>query len=75
MRDVTTILVGGVAVGICISLATMRVLQSLLFGLQARDTMTLVAAACVLSAVALFAGFLPARRAMKVDPMVALRHE
>jgi predicted permease len=74
-RDVVTILGGGIAVGGGISLATVRVLQGLLFGLPARDVVTLTAATCILSGVALVAGYLPARRAATVDPMVALRYE
>jgi predicted permease len=75
MRDLVTVLAGGLAAGILISLAATRVLQQLLFGLGPRDTTTMLLAAGVLSVVALMAGYLPARRATKVDPMVALRYE
>jgi ABC-type antimicrobial peptide transport system permease subunit len=75
MRDVIAVLVAGVVVGIGISLASTRLLQQMLFGLGPRDPATIMGAAAVLSAVALVAGFLPARRATRVDPMVALRHE
>ena len=75
LREVLLILAAGVAVGVGVALASARLLQSLLFGLPARDTFTVVAAVGVLSAVALLAGYLPARRAMRVDPMVALRYE
>ena len=75
MRDVIAILVGGLVAGICLSLATTRWLQQMLFGLGARDALTMGGAAALLSVVALVAGFLPARRATKVDPMVALRCE
>jgi putative ABC transport system permease protein len=75
MRDVITVLAAGVLVGVCLSLATVGLLQKMLFGLAARDTVTLVASIGVLSAVALVAAYLPARRAMRVDPMVALRYE
>ena len=74
-RDLLTVLAGGLAVGILISLAATRVLQQMLFGLSPRDTTTMLLAAGVLTAVALLAGYLPARRATKVDPMVALRYE
>jgi putative ABC transport system permease protein len=75
MRDVVFVLTGGVAVGVCLSLATTRLLQGMLFGLGAHDPITILAAAGLLSATALVAGYLPARRATKVDPMVALRYE
>jgi predicted permease len=75
MRDLVAVLAGGLAAGILISLAATRVLQQMLFGLGPRDTVTLFAAAGLLTAVALVAGYLPARRATRVDPMVALRYE
>ena len=75
MRDVIAVLAAGVVVGTGISLASTRLLQQMLFGLSPRDTATILAAAAVLTAVALLAGYLPAHRATKVDPMVALRYE
>ena len=75
MGDVLALLAGGLAAGACISLAAVGVLQKLLFGLGARDTVTMIAAMGLLSAVAFIAAYLPARRAAKVDPMVALRYE
>jgi len=75
MRDVILVLVAGIVVGVGISLASTRVLQQMLFGLCARDAVTMIGAAGLLSVVALVAGYLPARRATKVDPMVALRYE
>ena len=55
--------------------ATTRLAASLLFGLSAHDPVTVAAATLAMVAVALAAGFLPARRAAETDPMVALRHE
>ena len=75
LRDVVIVLVAGVAAGTGITLLSVQVLQSLLFGLPARDVLTLALAAGVLSAVAFMAGYIPARRAAKVDPMNALRYE
>ena len=75
MRDVLALLAVGIAAGIAISLATGRLLGTLLFGLQPRDPVTMAMAAGLLAAVSLAASYLAARRATKVDPMVALRHE
>jgi putative ABC transport system permease protein len=75
MKDVVAILLIGVAAGLGISLATVSLLQKMLFGLAPRDTFTMLVAVFVLSAMALLAGALPARRASRVDPMVALRYE
>ena len=59
----------------CLALATVGVLEKMLFGLAPHDSSTFLAAMAVLTAVAVVAGYLPARRAMRVDPMAALRYE
>jgi putative ABC transport system permease protein len=82
-RDVLKLVVGegfgltlvGVAIGVAGALATTRFLSSLLYGVRPTDPVTYVAVSVVLTAVALLASCIPARRATKVDPMVALRYE
>jgi predicted permease len=65
----------GVAIGIAGSLLLTRAMQSLLFGVSATDPITIVGVALLLGSAALLACYIPARRATRVDPMVALRYE
>ncbi len=65
----------GVAAGLALAFALTRFLSSLLFGVSAADPVTFVAIALLLAVVAVMASYLPAHRAMKVDPITALRHE
>jgi putative ABC transport system permease protein len=75
MRDVLWLVVAGLAVGVPATLLTRRMIVSLLFGVGASDPPTLAVSFALLIGVAALAGFLPARRAMRVDPMTALRAE
>jgi len=65
----------GVAAGVTAALAITRLMKSLLYGIHPADPLTFVAVSLLLSAIAIVACYIPARRAMKVDPMVALRYE
>jgi len=65
----------GLALGLAGALASARLMSSLLYGVQPRDSVTLIGAAILLGTVALVASYVPARRAMAVSPIWALRHE
>ncbi|MBZ5538078.1 MAG: ABC transporter permease [Acidobacteriia bacterium] len=75
MRDALLLVALGVVIGVPASLALMRAVQSQLYGLTAHDPSTMVLATAGLALVACVAGYLPALRASRVDPMAALRYE
>jgi predicted permease len=75
LREVCALAAVGLAIAVPTALASSRLIQSFLFGTTPNDPRTVTVAALVLLAAALLAGYGPARRASRVDPMVALRHE
>ena len=75
LRDVVAMLVPGIAIGAGVSLMVTGLARGMLFGLTPSDPGAFAVAAAVLACAALIAGWLPARRASHVDPMIALRHE
>jgi putative ABC transport system permease protein len=75
LRETLVLTLAGLAVGVPCALAASRLLEHMLFGVSAHDPATLAAVAFALAAVAALAGYIPARRAMRVDPLVALRYE
>jgi putative ABC transport system permease protein len=82
-KDVLRLVVGhglrlaifGASVGALISVLARRGISSLLFGISATDPITFVVVLCVVTLAAALAAYIPARRAMRVDPIAALRHE
>ena len=75
MREATILLLAGLAVGTALALAAARTASAMLYGVQPHDLATFLLAATLLATVAAVASYLPARRASRVDPMVALKQE
>jgi predicted permease len=75
LREILTLVSIGVIIGVPVTLAVNRLVSNMLFGLNPNDPITLVGATVLLLIIAAIAGYLPARRASLVDPMVALRYE
>jgi ABC-type antimicrobial peptide transport system permease subunit len=75
MSEATILLLAGLAVGTALALAAAKTASAMLYGLQPHDPTTFLMAATVLAVVAAVASYLPAYRASRVDPMVALRQE
>ena len=75
LRETLLLVTIGIAAGLLVALGASRLIATLLYGLKPTDPLTMAAAALLMVAVAALAGYIPARRASRVDPMVALRYE
>ena len=75
MRETMLVVGIGVVIGLGAAVATTRLVAAMLFGLGPNDSLTISVAVLLMIAVAALAGYIPARRASKVDPMIALRYE
>jgi ABC-type antimicrobial peptide transport system permease subunit len=75
LRESLLLLAIGISVGLPVTIAMTRLLRDQLFGLTATDPITFAGAIAVVAAITVLAAWLPARRAAKVDPMIALRCE
>ncbi len=75
LRQSLTVVMIGIAVGLLAAFAATRLLASMLYGVNANDVLTYAVVVLLLGTAALLASYIPARRAMKVDPMIALRYE
>jgi macrolide transport system ATP-binding/permease protein len=75
LREVLLLTVAGLAIGLPVAYATSHLVQSFLFGMKANDPVAISIAVSILLGSSLIAGYFPARRASRIDPMAALRHE
>jgi ABC-type antimicrobial peptide transport system permease subunit len=75
MRESMILVAVGVVIGVGVALGVSRFVATLLFGLAPTDATSIAAATGIMVVVSALAGFLPARRAARVDPMIALRYD
>jgi len=75
LRETLVLVAVGIALGVIAALEATRLISTLLFGLKPNDPLTIAGAALLMVAAAVFAGYVPAHRASRVDPVVALRYE
>jgi ABC-type antimicrobial peptide transport system permease subunit len=75
LREVFALAAVGLAIGAPTALGTSRFVESFLFGMKPNDPRALALAVAILLSAALLAGYFPARKASRIDPMIALRHE
>ena len=75
LRQGITLAMGGVILGAIFSFALMGFLRSLVFGVTITDPVTFLAATAILTAASVLACWIPSRKVIRTDPMIALRHE
>jgi len=75
LREAGKLVLLGIVIGIPAAMLASRLFSSMLFGLKGTDPLSMVLVVIVLLAITLLASYIPARRATKVDPMIALRYE
>jgi putative ABC transport system permease protein len=75
LTDGTRLVLAGVAIGAVVSIGLTRLMQSLLYGIGSTDPVTFAGVIVLLMLVSLVANYLPTRRAMKINPTIALRQE
>ena len=75
MRETMVLVTIGLVIGLCAALAMSHLISKSLYGLSPYDPLTMAAAALLMIVVAAFAGYMPARRASRIDPLLALRDE
>ena len=75
LGEVILLAVAGLAISVPAALAAAKLVESFLFAMEPNDPMALIGSAATLLFAAILAGYLPARNACRIDPMVALRHE
>jgi ABC-type antimicrobial peptide transport system permease subunit len=74
-REIILLVLGGLCIGVAVTMLTTGLTSKILFGVTPNDPVTILVAAVLLTFVATLAGWLPARRAARVDPLTALRYE
>jgi len=75
LREVLVLAAVGLAISVPTALAASKLVKSFLFGMKPNDPLTLIGSAATLAIAAILAGYLPARNASRIDPMIALRDE
>jgi macrolide transport system ATP-binding/permease protein len=75
LRQVVALAAAGLLIGVPVAFGTSKLVESFLYGMKPNDPLAITAAVVILLAAAILAGYAPARRASRIDPMVALRHE